>query len=723
MAAARPASRTEPLNPELLSAVWSITILCGAAWRLRTLVLASGVGRRWIPWLFACCLLTLVRMSVLFYRHLWSSEHVDPWVIPVVVLTLSLFIVCCFSMLVEFVEAGPLPTYLVFVVGALLAPLASIPLLRFDAGYGSRIAPIATVLAIPFLLGSVYFAVYLYKRTAFEARRPMIWGCTIACWAVCASACYDAFLVQQTGAAGVFTTGWVQSIALIVIMLIAEGLLTREFVQRADERERAEIPVEAQSRLFATVSHELRTPLSSIIGLQEALSNRLAPAGQLALVKGLGQAALRLARLIDGVVAVERFALNRQRLDEKPFTLSRLFHQAEGDLQQRVSWSLSGPLDQVVVGDDRRFRQALEFLCYELSAYAGAEPVQAEVRGKRVSQDVTEVSFRLVCRSSKSQAGERPPLEPLSSLSIARRLFRLLGVELTSETDASGALTCQATFQLPSVIGRVELTETPREPTREIGTREARVLVVDDNAMNRRVLRLLMEQTGCDLIEASSGAEAIRRAKEGEFESVLIDLHMPGMTGLDVAAELRRHWQEVGAEQACRLVAWSADLRPEMIASAFASGFDRFLPKPYSREELFQALEFPLGTPDQEDLVEAVDGRQASEFLLALVGGDEALAEELVEEFESTWRMAHEQLVNAYERADWQEVQALAHRQRGGCLSLGLNEPAATAGRLQVVAGEDHREETYSLLLRLRTQCEAAGRLLRRSLQRSDQQR
>ncbi|HBU47416.1 MAG TPA: hypothetical protein DEB46_03810 [Myxococcales bacterium] len=706
----------EDLNPELLSAGWLIVILVGAAWRLRSLVTASGSGRQWIPWLYVCCGLTMARMGILVYRHIWSSDYLAVWVIPVIILLVSLFAVSCLSLMFEFVESPLRPKIFSFFVVATVIPLISVLFLRFDTGYGTRILPNAVLLTIPYIVGSFLLALYSRKGSRIQGRQSMVWGCMLACWSVCLSCCFDAFLIQQTGAAGVFTTGWVQSLSLIAIMLIAEGTLSREFVQRSIRTQAARRPIDAQSRIFAMVGHELRTPLTNIMGIQEALKDRLQRGDSSELVTRMGWAARRLSYLIDGVVTVERFVANRQVVDEKPFPLDGLFRAADDRGDSSVRWSRSSPLSQVVVGDERRLRQALNFLHYELESRLGQGCVQAEVKAETLVDDRVKVTFQMNAERISSEHDFKGEIKPLRSLTIAERLFQILGIQLTVHPGVDGSVAVSAEFRLPSVAGIVELKATHESDLMTRKNRARKVLLVDDHAMNRRVLRLLLEPVGCEVWEAESGDVALRIASQQWFDAILIDLHMPGMTGLEVADSLQKDWRNFGATPIPRLVAWSADQRPELVASAYASGFESYLSKPYTRHRVFQIL----GIENAESLSPSRFAEKehllSSQFVLDLVGDDLSLAKELVEEFSETWRVADAQLTEAIRRRDWREVGSLAHRQRGGCLSMGLNEAASTAGQLQMGAGSLSEDQIETLMLNLRKQCESAGSSLNQLL-------
>ena len=121
-------------------------------------------------------------------------------------------------------------------------------------------------------------------------------------------------------------------------------------------------------------------------------------------------------------------------------------------------------------------------------------------------------------------------------------------------------------------------------------TRVPFVLIVDDNAVNRRVTSALLEKLGCRTETAASGEEALQRMAEGRPELVLLDLEMPGMSGLEVARRVREGQAE-GVSPSLRLYALTAHVLPEEREKALAAGLNGFLAKPVSLEHLRQLVE------------------------------------------------------------------------------------------------------------------------------------
>jgi CheY-like chemotaxis protein len=109
------------------------------------------------------------------------------------------------------------------------------------------------------------------------------------------------------------------------------------------------------------------------------------------------------------------------------------------------------------------------------------------------------------------------------------------------------------------------------------------VLLVDDTAMNRELVRLMLGALNVQITEAASGAEAIQAAQARPFDLILMDIRMPEIDGLEATRRIRA---ARGPNQGTKIVALTADVEPENLAACHAAGIDGVLPKPISPPHL-----------------------------------------------------------------------------------------------------------------------------------------
>jgi len=194
------------------------------------------------------------------------------------------------------------------------------------------------------------------------------------------------------------------------------------------------------------------------------------------------------------------------------------------------------------------------------------------------------------------QARERSPaiIGTGLGLSIVRELVALMHGEMRLRSHLGEGSTFTVELPLPTV------EETDGEKAEPDGvapeTLVGRVLLVEDDAVNRRVVRLLLANTSLEIETAATGEEAIERFVEGGWDLILMDFQLPGMDGLELARWIRSgNFSRL--RQNVPIVAATANATPEAEAACAEAGMDAFLAKPLRRPLLLQTLAVQLQRP------------------------------------------------------------------------------------------------------------------------------
>ena len=180
-------------------------------------------------------------------------------------------------------------------------------------------------------------------------------------------------------------------------------------------------------------------------------------------------------------------------------------------------------------------------------------------------------------------------------LTITTQLVSLLGGRIWLESTAGEGSTFHVTLPAkcvsePDVIAASSALEQPIAPLHGPGPPTAlRVLVAEDNAINRALARGLLEKRGHIVTLAGNGVEAVEAAASATFDTILMDVQMPQMDGLEATAAIRAAARGTG--RSVRIVALTAHARDEDRRQCLAAGMDDYLSKPYGAEELFRAIE------------------------------------------------------------------------------------------------------------------------------------
>ena len=388
-----------------------------------------------------------------------------------------------------------------------------------------------------------------------------------------------------------------------------------------EARNAAEAATVAKSEFLANMSHEIRTPLTGMLGFA-GLLERLEGLPPLAekYVGRIATSGQALLLVVNDILDFSKLDADRIELDPHPFDPAALVAEtvelvaaeaAHRGLDLRPV--IEGPMPAAVEADSSRVRQVLLNLLTNAIKFTDAGGVTITVSHEtgpegrlRISVADTGVGIpadrldRLFQRFSQVDGSITRQYGGTGlGLAISRRLTEMMGGEIGVESEAGAGSTFWFTVTAPeAVLERAEAAPVGSDP----GERSARILVVDDVPVNRELVRTMLAPFGFDLIEASSGAEAVAAAMAGAFDLILMDLQMPGMDGMEASLAIR---QTCELNRATPIVALSANVMPEHRAACREAGMDDHIAKPISPTELITKIVQWTAGPDSDAATEA----------------------------------------------------------------------------------------------------------------------
>lgn len=368
---------------------------------------------------------------------------------------------------------------------------------------------------------------------------------------------------------------------------------------------------ETRTRFLAAISHEIRTPMTGVLGMAELLLCTPLNPEQRHYAETIKEAAESLLRIVNDILDFAKIEAGRLELESVLFDLrltlravtTVLLPQAHAK-GVKVHTELAPEVPRWVVGDPGRLRQvlinvagnAVKFtergwvrISAELAASDGDRCTVrfrvddtgigiAEDQLERIFDEFTQADASTTRRFGGTGLG----------LSIARRLVEMMGGEIgcTSKLGQGSSFW----FTVPLVRGSEPLEVAPDGSMLFLSGawRRRRVLVVEDNPVNRTIAVRLLAREGCEVDAVESGREAVEACQGCEYDLVLMDVHMPDMDGYEATRRIRA---QESAERHTPVVAVTASSMQGDRERCLEAGMDDFVSKPFSAEVLRRLLE------------------------------------------------------------------------------------------------------------------------------------
>jgi len=469
-----------------------------------------------------------------------------------------------------------------------------------------------------------------------------------------------------------------------------------------DAKERAERLDTAKSQFLTVMSHEMRTPLNGVLGVLDLLMQTKLSAKQERYAKIAMASSEILLEHTNEALDITRIETGTLQFTNQDFDLQQLVSSlidVLSPLATEKGLTLSHEIDQTLGvgfnGDSNRLRQILTNLVGNAIKFTETGSVALRVRGIH-GPDKSSLSFAVtdtgpgIAAEYQEQVFEdfvalahsegRQRRGDGLGLSISRKIARQMGGDISVESE----LGTGSTFLLTVPLERSKLPEPenikPRKKTKRAQTKR-HVLVVEDNDINRSVLRDMLEGIGHTVAEAENGAVGLEKAAKHRFDVIFMDISMPIMDGIEATQKLRAGRDGLNSDST--IYGLTAHGRDEYRDQALAAGMNRLYTKPIRIDALraiLDGLSAETPEPDDADLQSSV-----------LTDMLQTLGAEKTQQTGDKFFAELEGLLEQMRREETSDLAEASHKMKGAAALLGFDQIEAPLESLEksLRAGED----------------------------------
>ncbi len=485
-------------------------------------------------------------------------------------------------------------------------------------------------------------------------------------------------------------------------LIFASGRNITQSKKQEDElrkaKSEAEISVKAKEIFLANISHEIRTPMNGILGIGNLLNKTKLDIQQKSYLNIIQNAANNLLIIINDLLDISKIESGKLTLECIGFDLNAtikntvdiLNHKAE-EKGLLLSFNNQNEISPVLIGDPYRINQVLinllnnsvkftekgevKIVCNVLSQDANSQKIQFHIidTGIGIRKDFL---FHLFDKFSQEDESVTRRFGGTGlGMSISKQIVELMGGTMYVQSEKNLGTTIS--FEINFPIG--DISDLPEKLINDIDNQVLngkRILLVEDNEVNRFLTTTILTIYGADVTEAENGMVAIHKLEGNEYDLILMDVQMPVKNGIETTQYIRKY-----LNGKIPIIALTANAYKTEENRCLEVGMNDFISKPFDELKLIHIATKWLGLENIKK--SSLNNELEKEFKenmkqfdlsnLKLIGrGNDAFVSKMIQLFIKTVPDVLQQMQEAYDQKQWKKLAALAHRIKSTISSMDI---------------------------------------------------
>ncbi|UII25240.1 ATP-binding protein [Fulvivirga maritima] len=522
-----------------------------------------------------------------------------------------------------------------------------------------------------------------------------------------------------------------------------EGLILdcRDISQRKKDAEELLRAQKAKEQFLANMSHEIRTPINGIAGMVNLLFEATVEDDRVKYLNAIKNSTESLKVIINDILDLSVIESGKLRFEKIGFNIKYqlgavvdtfLFQSKEKGID--LKYDIQPEADTVLLGDPVRLNQILINLISNAIKFTHIGEITIQVSLEKKEEKIHYIRFSISDTGvgiseekvqnifeSFTQADESVTRRYGGTglgLSIVKQLIELQNgiIEVTSEENKGTTFT----FVIPYESGKIQDLVQPSSKVKETpkySFKGVKVLLVEDNDINRLYALNILKKWECEVDGAENGYIALEKLRSNDYDLILMDIQMPIMDGYEATKSIRKTMPD-GKKQ-IPIIALTANAIKGDSEKCLEVGMNDYLPKPFQPQDLYKSISKFISKKNSNTHKLPTPARITDlTYLKSICDGDKTFMRDMIETFLMNTPPTINEMQKWINKAEWFKVGNLAHKIKPSITFMGIESLKPLIKNIEVYGKDNYHTDLIPTLVdELSEKCQVAYKELRKELQ------